>query len=159
MNESTRSNTIIPPADASDPAGYERDFVLWIDTQLEILRARKFELLDLDNIIEEFEAMGRNQRRELKSRLRVLLIHLLKCQFQPDRKSRSWLDTLKEQRIELRDLLTDSPSLRRHVAEVAATTYNNAVERAVIQTGMDRRCFPDENPYTAEQLLDSNFVP
>lgn len=152
MNEATRN-------DVSDPAGYERDFALWIATQLEILRARKFEQLDLDNLIEEFDAMGKNHRRELKSRLQVLLIHLLKCQFQPDRKSRSWLDTLREQRAELASLLADSPSLRPHVAEVAATAYGSAVDRAVIQTRMDHRCFPPENPYTPDQLLDPDFVP
>lgn len=152
MNELTRN-------DVSDPAGYERDFALWIATQLEILRARKFEQLDLDNVIEEFDAMGKNHRRELKSRLQVLLIHLLTCQFQPDRKSRSWLDTLREQRAELASLLADSPSLRPHVAEVAAAGYGSAVDRAVIQTRMGHRCFPHENPYTPDQLLDPDFVP
>lgn len=144
---------------STDPASYERDFALWIDTQLEILRARKFELLDLDNVIEEFDAMGKNHRRELKSRLQVMLIHLLKCQFQPDHKSRNWLDTLREQRAELASLIADSPSLRPHVAEVAAATYASAVDRAVIQTRMDHNCFPHENPYTPDQLLDPDFVP
>lgn len=159
MNELTRNTTLRPPDDAADPAAYERDFALWIDTQLEILRARKFELLDLDNVIEEFDAMGKNQRRELKSRLAVLLTHLLKCQLQADHKSRSWLSTLRVQRAEIASLLADSPSLRGHIADVAAAAYGSAVDLAVIETGVPRPAFPSENPYTAEQLLNPDFVP
>lgn len=159
MNELTRGIPLSSPGDAPDPAGYERDFALWIASQLEILRARKFEQLDLDNVIEELDAMGKNHRRELKSRLEVLLTHLLKCQFQAEHKSRSWLSTLRVQRSELDNLLADSPSLRGHVAEVAAAAYGSALDLAVIQTGLERHTFPHENPYTADQLLDPDFIP
>lgn len=154
----TELSTLRPPDESTDPAAYERDFALWIDTQLEILRARKFEQLDLDNLVEEFDDMGKNQRRELESRLEVLLIHLLKCQFQGERKARSWLNTIREQRSEIHRLLAHSPSLRRFVAEFAAAAYGSAVDRAIIQTGMHRSTFPAQSPYTVEQLLDPVFV-
>ena len=155
----TELSTLRPPDKSTDPATYERDFALWIDTQLEILRARKFEQLDLDNVIEELDAMGKNQRRELESRLEMLLIHLLKCQFQGARKSRSWLNTIREQRSEIVRLLAHSPSLRRFIVEFATAAYGSAVDRAMIQTGMHRSAFPTENPDTPEQLLDPGFVP
>jgi hypothetical protein len=159
MNELTRDIPLRSPDDAPDPAGYERDFALWIDAQLEILRARKFEQLDLDNIIEEFDAMGKHQRRELKSRLDVLLVHLLKCEFQAEHKSRSWLQTLRVQRSEILRLLEDSPSLQPQVAKFSDEVYGSAVDQAAIQTGLQRSVFPNKIPYTAEQLLDPDFVP
>ncbi|MES2017889.1 MAG: DUF29 domain-containing protein [Pseudomonadota bacterium] len=150
MNQLTKSNNL----DAtSDPAGYERDFALWIETQLEILRARKFEQLDLDNVIEELADMGKDHRRELRSRLEVLLIHLLKCQFQAEHKSRSWLSTIRAQRSELHSLLAQSPSLKGAVDAYATDAYPAAVERAAIEI------FPSENPFTPTQLLDTTFIP
>jgi hypothetical protein len=159
MNELTRSATRRPCDAPPDTAGYERDFALWIDTQLEILRARKFELLDLNNVIEEFDAMGKHQRHELRSRLETLLVHLLKCQFQPDHKSGSWIATVHEQRSQIVHLLQSSPSLINAVPELAATSYAAAVRRASAETGLPCAAFPSESPYAIGQLLDLEFVP
>lgn len=155
----TELSTLRPPDESTDPAAYERDFVLWIDTQIEILRARKFEQLDLDNVIEEFDAMGKNQRHELRSRLETLLVHLLKCQFQPAHKSGSWVGTVHEQRSQIVHLLQTSPSLKNGVAQFAAASYAAAVRRAAAETGLPRTAFPTLNPYTNLELLDLEFVP
>lgn len=153
------SNNLLPPHDVTDPADYENDFVLWIDKQVELLRAKKFEQLDLDNIIEEMDSMGKSLRRELGSRLRVLIIHLLKCQFQPEKKGSSWLASIGEQRSELRDLLDQNPSLKRDVEQQAARVYANAIQRAADETGLPKTIFPSENPYSSEQLLAPHFLP
>lgn len=138
---------------------YEQDLALWYARQAELLRERRFDELDLENLIEELEVAGKNLKRELHSRLRVLLMHLLKCQFQHDHISGSWRGTLHEQREELRDLLKDSPSLSPSVMQVAAKVYRAAVERAASETGLPETTFPASNPYTRDQLLDPHFIP
>lgn len=138
---------------------YEADFALWIDQQVELLRARKFEQLDLDNLIEEIECMGGNLARELRSRIETIIMHLLKCQYQPGQKSGSWLGTLREQRSSIEGLLEDNPSLRRLVDEAVAKRFGAAVARAADETGLERKNFPPRCPYTAENVLDPDFVP
>lgn len=146
---------------ADKPAGadYEQDLVLWYEHQIELLRERRFDQLDLDNLIEELEAAVKSQRRELASRLEVLLMHLLKCQFQHHRISGGWLGTLAEQRGEITRLLEESPSLGPIVMQVAAKVYASAVRRAAAETRLPRTGFPTANPYSRDQLLDVDFVP
>ena len=98
---------------------YDRDLLAWAEQQAAQLRAGQLDQVDMEHLIEEIEAMAGNLRRELKSRLRVLLAHLLKWQFQPRRRSRSWAATIAEQRAQIEDLLEESPSLREHLDEVA----------------------------------------
>jgi hypothetical protein len=158
MNKPSSTN-LLPPHDAGCPFDYQDDFVLWIDGQLELLRARKFEQLDLDNIIEELDSMGKRERRELGSRLEILLIHLLKCQYQPAAISRSWLGTLSEQRSQIMRLLKHNPSLGLEVEQQAAESYACAVFRAAQETGLPENLFPSENPYSKQDLLDLRFIP
>lgn len=141
------------------PAAHGNDFVLWIERQLACLRQGRFEQLDVDTLIEELDAMGWNQRRELKSRLETLMVNLLKCQFQPEPKSRAWLGTIREQRAEIARIIEDSPSLYGFVAEYADNAYKAAYERAGAETGVPRAAFPPANPYATGQLLDPEFVP
>ena len=148
-----------PPPDAIDPADYENDFLLWIDKQVGLLRARKFEQLDLNNIIEEMDSMGKSLRRELESRLEVLIMHLLKCQFQPSKKSGSWLGTIHEQRSQLHRLLEENPSLRRDVAQRAQRAYASAAHGASLETGLPESAFPAEMSYSVNQLLDRRYFP
>ena len=103
--------------------------------------------------------MGKSHRRELGSRLRVLLIHLLKYQFQPEKQGSSWLGSIGEQRSELRDLLEQNPILQREVEQQAARVYPNAVQRAANETGLATATFPSENSYSSDQLLDPCFFP
>ncbi|MFM5983193.1 MAG: DUF29 domain-containing protein [Sphaerospermopsis kisseleviana] len=105
---------------------YEQDFYLWIETTAQHLRKGDFTEVDLGNLIEEIESMGRSEKRELKSRLIVLLMHLLKWHYQPEKRSASWQSTITEQRICLEELLEDSPSLQPLFTELFADCYNKA---------------------------------
>jgi len=147
--------------DRPDRAGpkYDDDFVLWLEHQLGLLRERQCEQLDIDNLLEELEGMVRSEKRELRHRLEVLIMHLLKCEYQPHRKSAGWRSTLCTQRFEIENLFDDSPSLRRLVREYAEKVYPKAVHQAVEQTHLPRSVFPASNPYTESQLLDVDFVP
>lgn len=147
------------PTATVEPADIERDFAQWIDEQAELLRVRDFERLDLIHLVEEIEAMGENLKRELGSRLEVLMLHLLKCEFQPARKSSSWTETIDEQRSQIIRLLKQSPSLKRPFDEYAHDAYRTAVNRASRTTGLAKSMFPKDLPYTREQLLDGDFVP
>lgn len=138
---------------------YEQDLALWYARQAELLRERRFDQLDLENLIEQLDAAVGNLRRELGSRIEVLLIHLLKCEFQRQRISRSWLNTLDEQRSQIAKLLEENPSLRPSAMQVATKVYPIAVRRAARQTDLPRSTFPPANPYSKDQLLDFDFVP
>jgi hypothetical protein len=138
---------------------YEQDLALWYARQAELLRERRFDQLDLENLIEELEVAGKSFRRELRSRLRVLLMHLLKCQFQHEQVSGSWRGTLNEQRNEIRDLLAENPSLSPGVMQIAAKVYPEALQDAASETGLPESTFPAANPFTRDQLLDSRFIP
>jgi hypothetical protein len=145
--------------EASLLPGYSRDFALWLRAQTALLRERKFDLLDVDNLADEVDDMGKNLHRELKSRLRVVLIHLLKCRYQPDQRSSHWLATLGEQRNQITDLIEQSPSLERHVAGYANARYPQAVARAAQETGLPPSSFPASNPFSQAQLLDPDYLP
>ncbi|MES2756171.1 MAG: DUF29 domain-containing protein [Pseudomonadota bacterium] len=140
-------------------SAYEEDLAMWYQRQADLLRARRFDELDLDNLIEELEVAVGNLRRELNSRLRVLLMHLLKCQFQHDRISGSWRGTLLEQRGEIADLITENPSLGPGLMQAAAKVYPRAVHGAATETGLPRAAFPATNPYSRDQLLDFDYMP
>jgi hypothetical protein len=146
-------------ADKPVCADYERDLVLWYEHQIGLLRERRFEQLDVEHLIEELHSAMSKERRELASRLEVLLMHLLKCQFQHQRISRSWLGTLDVQRTEIARLLEDSPSLVNAVIHMANKAYPLAVRHATRETRLPKTVFPAANPYSKDQLLDLDFVP
>jgi Rad3-related DNA helicase len=132
---------------------YERDEATWLDEQASLLRARRWSDIDLPNLIEEIEDLARNLRRELRSRLRVVLAHLLKTRFAPEQRSGSWLATIIEQRARLADLLEDSPSLRRLVDAYVEGQYGPAAAIAAAETGLPADRFPELCPFTAAQIL------
>lgn len=140
-------------------SAYDSDFAAWIDTQRALLHAKQFNELDLANLIDELDAMGKNQRHEVRSRIETLLMHLLKCCYQPEHKSRSWVGTVHEQRSQILQRLDDSPSLRHLVDDFARQRYASAVRRAAAETGLPESRFPVENPWSAGQLLDPDFIP
>lgn len=143
-----------------DPVpAYEDDFILWLESQAAFLHADRAELLDRDNLFDELISMANRDRRELKSRLKVLLAHLLKCQFQADHKKHSWEHTVDEQRSQIRLILDDSPSLRSSMQNHLETCYQQAVRQAARETGMPAPSFPAHAPYSVEQLLDDGFLP
>jgi hypothetical protein len=138
---------------------YERDFYLWLEQQAALMREGRLDELDAANLLEEIESMGRKDKKAIKSNLAIVLLHLLKHQFQPKRRSRSWLDSILEHRQRLRDDLEESPSLRGHLEAVLPEAYADARARAITQTGLSEREFPRASPYTLEQALDPNYLP
>jgi len=103
--------------------------------------------------------MGKSQRRELESRLAVLLMHLLKWGWQRDKRSNSWKGTVANQRAEIRRLFRQSPSLKSQLTESLAESYSDAVEVANLETGLPADTFPQRCPFTPEQILDRDFLP
>ena len=126
---------------------YDQDLLGWAVQQAAHLRAGRLEVLDTANLIEELEGMAASRRRKLKRRLRVLLMHLLKWDFPPRRRSRIWASTIAEQRARIEDLLEESPSLRSELEATARTAYPQALKRAAIETGLSRQTFPADLPY------------
>ncbi|MGZ8242847.1 DUF29 domain-containing protein [Methylomagnum sp.] len=113
------------------------DFYTWTHQQAELLRAGRFDELDTGHLIEELESMGARERRELTNRLAVLLAHLLKWQYQPERRGNSWRRTIKIQRIEINDLLADNPGLKSELPEIFAKAYEKARVLATDETRSD----------------------
>jgi len=138
---------------------HDADFLVWTSTQIELLRAKQFDRLDLENIIEELESMARAERREFKHRIEQLTMHLLKCKLQPDRISGSWLGTIYEQRRGITDLLQEMPSLKPQLDSYIARTYATAVDRAARETQLPKSAFPATMPFTTAQLLDPDYLP
>jgi Domain of unknown function DUF29 len=133
---------------------YDADLLAWLKQQAGYLRAGQLDRLDVGHLIEELEEMGGSQRRELKSRLEILLMHLLKRDASPRRRSRSWQSTIVEQRARIADLLEQSPSLRDGMEEVAQKAFAVAVKRAAIETGLKRSAFPAALPYGVAAILE-----
>ncbi len=138
---------------------YDIDFSAWAHEQSEYLKQKKFKLIDLTHLIQEVEEMGNQNRHELKNRLVILLIHLLKWRFQPERKGNSWYQTIANQRLDIADLLEDNPSLKHPLPELFLKAYKLAVSKASIETGINKNIFPVESLWTLNQILDENFFP
>lgn len=138
---------------------YDQDFFEWTVRNAELLRARRFDEADLDRIAEELEDMGKREKNELASRLRVLLTHLLKWQIQTERRSGSWKATLRTQRREIGKLLVGMPSLRRSLRGDLPEVYEDAASDAVGETGLPRKSFATACPFDLEQILDTEYYP
>lgn len=138
---------------------YDQDFFGWLNANAELIRERRFDQIDADHVAEELEAMAKSERRELMNRLALLLAHLLQWQYQPPRRTRSWRNTIATQRMDIADLLADSPSLRPLMEERLQAAYEKARLKAEDETGIDRHSFPEQCPYGIGQVLDSDFLP
>jgi hypothetical protein len=138
---------------------HDTDLLAWINRQVELLHAKKFDQLDLDNLIDEVNDMGGQLKRELYHRIEILLMHLLKYKYQPDHISGSWLGTIGEQRSRITKLLKDAPSLAGPLDEHLAENYASATKRAAAETGLPKSTFPTTNPFTKQQILDPDYLP
>jgi|SRR5437868_1658548 hypothetical protein len=138
---------------------YESDFYGWTTGQATLLRERRLAEADIDNIAEELEALGRSEKRELVSRLAVLLTHLLKWHVQPGLRGNSWRLTIAEQREELTEHLEDNPSLRPILDQGITRAYRKAVLAAQRETGLAEGAFPASCPYTRGQIFNTAFLP
>ena len=143
----------------SNSATYEQDFFAWTSEQARLLREGRAADADLANIAEELETLGRVQRRELVNRLAVLLQHLLKWSYQPDRQGKSWRLTILEQREAISGHLADNPSLSASEDEALSSAYKTALRRVEQETGLPKDMFPVTCPYTLAQALDEDFWP
>jgi len=138
---------------------YEADFYAWIQQQANTLKAKDFASLDLDNLIDEIESMGRSEKRALENRLEALLIHLLQWKYQLDFRGVSGQASIKEKRSRIADHLNESPSLKNHLPEAYDQAYDYAVLGAVRETNMDESTFPTQCPWTFDQAMDADFWP
>jgi len=149
------SSRAIHPA----PSLYDTDFLVWTAESARLLRERRFTDIEVDNVAEEIEDLGRYQKREVESRLTLILIHLLKWTFQKPKRSRSWRSTVNTQRIELAKVIERSPSFKSRLGAIVGDVYRDAVHLAGIQTGLDQSAFPSKCPWTSQQILDRDFWP
>jgi len=138
---------------------YDLDFFEWTAHNAQLLRAGRFHEADIQHIAEEIEDMGTSERRQLESRLEVLLTHMLKWQAQPSRRGPSWMATIRVQRIRVAKLLRKMPSLRNTLQEAVHEAYEVSVVLAASQTRLSEDTLPQRCPFTVEQLLDPAFSP
>lgn len=147
------------PIAKTTPSLYKTDFVAWTEETAKLINAREFSQVDWQAVVEEIESLGKSDRRELKSRLEVLLQHLLKWQYQSNLRSSSWQNTIYEQRNRIVDLLTDSPSLQPYLTEVLPESYHRGKKAASNETKLPINTFPADCPYSIDEILDSEFLP
>ncbi|WP_354635957.1 DUF29 domain-containing protein [Planktothricoides raciborskii] len=138
---------------------YEQDFYLWLQTNINLLKEGNFAEIDLENLLEELESMGRSDKNALKSNLRILLMHLLKYKYQHEKLTNSWNYTIREHRIRLEDTFKTSPSLYRFFEDIFNESYQDARELAAAETGLSIQIFPPESPFTKEEVLNPEFLP
>ena len=138
---------------------YDTDFYAWTQEQSQFLSSRDWNQLDIDHLIEEVESLGKQQRQELRSRLSIALGHLLKWEYQPQCRSRSWLATLRIQRRDITCLLKDSPSLKPYLEQAVKDAYDNGRDLAMAETDLPGSRFPVESPYSFDVALDAVFYP
>ncbi len=136
---------------------YERDETAWLETMADLIRLGRLDEVDYPNLAEYLADMARRDRREVESRLTVLIAHVLKWAHQPDRRSGGWKGTIIEQRQELEGLVRRGV-LRNHAEAVLADVYLKAVERAVAETELPSATFPAACPYTLNQLLSADLL-
>jgi hypothetical protein len=138
---------------------YDKDFYAWAMDNAKLLREGKLSDVDIENVAEEVESMGKSEKRELLSRLSVLIAHLLKWSYQPIKRSKSGELTIQEQRFELIDLLNDSPSLKRELEKQLSRIYQKALIIAEKETGLEQKMFPANLPFPLQEILNLEFFP
>ncbi len=138
---------------------YLVDFNSWIDQTVQLLQQRRWHEVDVEHLIEEVEELGKSERRAIVSQLIRLLLHLLKWQYQPQRCSDSWLDSITDARTQIELAIEDSPSLKNYPLEKLKESYQRARRQASKQTNIEISVFPEECPYLLEQILDENWLP
>lgn len=138
---------------------YEEDYHLWLMNTIHQLQQGKLAEVDMVNLIEELEAMVRSEKKAITSNLRILLMHLLKYKYQSEKRTNSWLFTIREHRKRLRDDFKNSPSLKRYFREVFQECYQDARELAADETGLSINTFPVESPFSQEDTLNPDYLP
>ncbi len=138
---------------------YEKDYYLWLKNTANLLREKNLAGLDIPHLIEEIEDMGKRERRSLYSNLKILLMHLLKYRYQPEKRSNSWRYTIEEHRQRIAEALLDSPSLKGYLLEIFDKCYQDAKKLAAKETGLALEAFPTESPFTIDETLNPDYLP
>lgn len=138
---------------------YDTDYVGWLDSNVEKLRNQNYAQVDWENLIEEIADVAKSERRSLKSNLIILLVHLLKWQFQSGKRTGSWERSIIEHRRRIKELLKDSPSLKPFLVEIFPECYADALLQTKAETGLPLAIFPEQSPYDLSQILDRDFLP
>jgi hypothetical protein len=136
---------------------YETDFYRWTFEQSKLLALGKLEDLDLENLAEEIASLGRQERQELENRLGVLIGHLLKWQYQPNKRSRSWQVTISNQRRAIKKLLANNPSLKPYLDTAVQDGFLSGLGLVLSETKIKKKLLPTDCPYAIAQLFDVNF--
>ncbi len=136
---------------------YETDFYAWTQKQAELLKLGKWNTLDILNLVEEIESLGKQQKQELRNRLGVLIGHLLKWQYQPDFRSKSWRVTIREQRRRIKEHIIENPSLKAYLNQAILEAYQDGIDLVLKETPLNEKDLPQENIYTFEQIFDNAF--
>lgn len=142
-----------------DATLYDRDYYLWIETTLELLRQGKLSEVDLPNLIEEIEDMGISQKDAVYSNLKVVLMHLLKYKYQSQKRSNSWRYSIAEHRQRLKKAFRNSPSLKKYYLEIFDECYADARVLASYETGLLLQTFPLTCPFTTDEALNPDYLP
>ncbi|NCJ08004.1 DUF29 family protein [Synechococcales cyanobacterium C] len=136
------------------PSLYDVDFYAWLQQQAEYLRSGKLDQLDVFNLVEEIESLGKQQRQELRNRLGVLLGHLLKWHYQPQQRSASWFYTIEEQREEILRHMKENPSLQPYLSEAISIGYKKGLRLFGSDTGLNHKRLPQSCPFSIEQIFE-----
>lgn len=135
------------------------DFSEWISQTAQLLRERRWQEIDVPSLIEEVEDLGKSERRGITSQLTRLLLHLLKWQYQPQRRSDSWLDSITDARTQIELAIDDSPSLRSYPSQQLSNSYQRARRQAAKQTGLELSVLPETCPYALDLALTEDWLP
>ncbi|NCJ06179.1 DUF29 family protein [Synechococcales cyanobacterium C] len=135
------------------PTPHETDYTQWATDTAKLLRERRFDCVDIVHLAEEIEDLGKRQRQALKSNLRVLMMHLLKWDYQPEKRSGSWRATIREHRRRILDILEDSPSLKSDLTVVLPQCFTVARLQAADENGLPLEAFPNLCPYSEIDVL------
>jgi hypothetical protein len=138
---------------------YDQDFYAWTTEQAGLLRAGRLSEADVEHIAEEIESMGKSEKRELVSRLTVLLLHLLKWRYQPSRRGKSWTASIANNRDQLEVHLADNPSLKSFIPVAMTQAYRYALRDAGAETDLDQSTFPQPCPWTYDEIMANDFWP
>ena len=138
---------------------YETDYLKWLNDTIQQIQNQDYDHIDWQNLIEEIEDMGRNERRALESNLIIVFLHLLKWQYQPQKRSGSWERSLIEHRRRIRKALKESPSLNSYLEEILLESYTEAVKQAKAETKLPISTFSSECPYQLSTIIDDDFLP
>lgn len=148
------------PANAPDLIKfYESDYCLWLEATAKLLRERRLTEIDFDNLIEEIEGMSRSEREAFFNNLNIVLMHLLKYRYQPTKRSNSWRSSIREHRKRILRSFRNSPSLKPYFTKIFLECYQDAREKAADETGLPLVKFPEQCPFSQEEILNTEYLP